>query len=379
MSKRNSQMKVKSLSQKSALLATFMLLGLSAQKGFAQHNALTPAEKASGYQQLFNGTDLEGWRSYNSTTPPNSWKVVPESTWNVLFVQAGTPRSSLISSDMSFRNFDLLIEWNIASGGNSGIFMRYNKHNINEWGGASGPESQIAANNNSDGSDPIHRAGACYDMLPLLDKAKTWDGIPNYGKWQQFRIVAFEGHVAHFGNGIKLLEYVIKSPAWNTAYNSSKYATYPDYGNVHPGSIYLQHHGEFGANGPKFRDIRIKTLTENPWAVGSKYLVSPNDTTSLKDLAFTDLLFPKTTGLISAPNAGEKFSIFSSQAGYRLRFEKSGDYQIHTQDWLGRTGLSRSFHNANEAWLPSESARDAKIISVWSGKTRIHVGPLPTP
>lgn len=319
--------------------ALTLFLGLFYQQALAQHNVLTPAEQAAGYQQLFNGTSLDGWRSYNSTTPPNSWKVVPESTWNVIYIQAGTPRSSLVSSDLSFRNFDLMIEWSIASGGNSGIFIRYNKHDVNEWGGASGPESQIAALNNSDGSDPIHRAGACYDMLPLLDKAKNWDGNPNYGKWQQFRILAYEGHVAHFGNGVKLLEYVIQSPAWKTAFNSSKYATYPDYGDVHPGSIYLQHHGEFGASGPKFRDIRIKKLTENPWAKGSQYLVNPSDTTSLKDLAFTDLLFATTTSLKASSRISEKKIMFQNRFGYRFNFEKYGNSQFRGLDGLGRTRI----------------------------------------
>ena len=343
----------------------------------AQHNTLTAAEKAAGYELLFNGTNLDGWRSYNSTTPPNSWKTVPESSWNVIYIQSGTPKSSLVTSDLTFRNFDLMIEWNIASGGNSGIFIRYNKHNVNEWGGASGPESQVAATNNSDGSDPIHRAGACYDMLPLLDKAKTWDGAPNYNKWQQFRIVAYEGHVAHFGNGIKLLEYVIRSPAWTTAYNSSKYATYPDYATIHPGSVYLQHHGEFGAEGPKFRDIRIKKLTENPWAPGSKYLATPGDTTSLKDLAYTDLLFGDATGIQAYFQSGEKLSIFPNRDGYQIQFGKTGNYEVQTQDWLGRTGLTRSFYNTNQGWLPAESATDARIISVWSGQTKIHVGSIP--
>lgn len=356
-------------------------LGISAllaQGGWAQaKNTLTPDETAAGYQSLFNGKDLSGWRSYNSTTPPNSWQVVAESTWNVIFIQASTPRSSLLTSDLTYRNFDLMIEWNIASGGNSGIFIRYNKHNSNEWGGAAGPEAQIAASNNSDGTSPTTRAGTCYDMFPLSDRAKIWDATPNYGKWQQFRIVAYEGHVAHYGNGIKLLEYVIRSPAWNTAFNNSKYATYPDYATVHPGSIYLQHHGEFGAEGPKFRNIRIRKLTENPWAAGSKYLASPTDTTALKDLAFRDLILNNTTGTLSPKASSRGLAILPGSDGFRIRFAEPGNYTVRTQDLMGRTKVARTFENSNEAWLPAETARSGGILSIWSGDTRIHVGPVP--
>lgn len=351
---------------------------LIAQGGFAQaKNALTAAETEAGYKLLFNGTNLDGWRAYNNTTPPSSWQVVAESTWKVIFIQNAQPKSSLISSDLTFRNFDLMMEWNIPSQGNSGVFIRYNKHNDNEWGGASGPEAQIASTDNDDGTSAKTRAGVCYDMFPLADKAKTWDGTPNYGKWQQFRIIAYEGHVAHYGNGIKLLEYVIRSPAWNTAFNNSKYATYPDYATVHPGSIYLQHHGEFGAKGPKYRNIRIRKLTENPWKAGSKYLANPADTTSLKDLTFGDLILDQTVHTLSPADARRGLAIFPGSDGFRIRFAEPGNYTVRAQDWLGRTSLTREFENASEAWLPAESARNANVLSVWSGENRIHVGPIP--
>ena len=358
-----------------------MVLGacaLLAQGAWGQaKNTLTPAEQAAGYTLLFNGTNLEGWRSYNNTTPPSSWQVVPESTWKVIYIGTQTPQSALMTTDVTYRNFDLLMEWNIASGGNSGVFIRYNKHNVNEWGGASGPEAQIGATNNSDATAAKFRAGTCYDMFPLLDKAKTWDGSPNYGRWQQFRIVAYEGHVAHYGNGIKLLEYVIRSPAWNTAYNASKYATYPDYATIHPGSVYFQHHGEYGAESPRFRNIRIRKLTENPWAVGSKYLVNPNDTTSLKDLAFTDLITDISTHTLAPNRKGAGFAIFPADGGFRIRLPGSGEYQIRTQDWLGRSRSVLKVGNAGETWLPADAARGASVLSVWSGDTRIHAAPIP--
>ncbi|HKP97213.1 MAG TPA: DUF1080 domain-containing protein [Fibrobacteria bacterium] len=340
-------------------------------------NTLTQAEADAGYKLLFNGANLDGWRSYNNTTPPASWQVVAESTWKVLYIQSGSPTSSLITTDATYRNFDLMIEWNIASNGNSGIFIRYNKFNLDGWGGASGPEAQIGATNNSDATAPKYRAGTCYDMFPLLDKAKTWDGTPNYGKWQQFRIIAYEGHVAHYGNGIKLLEYVIRSPAWNSAYNASKYASYPDYATVHPGSIYLQHHGEYGAEAPRFRNIRIKKLTENPWTVGSPYLANPNDTTALKDLAFSNLMLDKPTITLAPLSARPELAIFPAAGGYRIRFNRTGDYQIRTQDWLGRSHSVLNVGNAGEAWLPAVAAQGASVLSIWSGDIKIHSGPIP--
>ena len=125
-------------------------------------------------------------------------------------------------------------------------------------GGASGPGAPVAATNNADGAGPLHRARACYDMFRFLPGAEASVGVPNHNRWQQFRIIAYENHVAHFGNGMKLLEYVIGSPEWKTAYAKSQYAAYPGYGALHPGSIYLQHRGENREAGPKYPRISIQ-------------------------------------------------------------------------------------------------------------------------
>ena len=69
-------------------------------------NALSTEEAASGYELLFNGTNLTGWRGYNSVTPPSAWSVVAESTWNVIRNSSGST-SPLITADSSYQNFDL--------------------------------------------------------------------------------------------------------------------------------------------------------------------------------------------------------------------------------------------------------------------------------
>jgi hypothetical protein len=326
------------------MVASLLLLGLGvAAQVSAQHNTLTAAETSSGYVSLFNGTSLTGWRSWNSTTPPGGWVVAPESTWKV--IQLNNPignAGAIITTDATYRDFDLKIEWNVQSTHNSGIFSRYDGFQgssiNNSWGGATGPESQIAATNNSDGTDDLHRAGACYDMFPLDAKAKSWDtpggATTNYGVYQQFRIIAYGSHVAHFGNGMKLLEYVIRSPAWTAAYNSSKYAPYPHYADVHPGSIYLQDHSEVGI---KFRDMRIKKLTQNPWALGSVYLVNPNDTTSgLRDLSFADNMFAPVFIQGTRKTRSMKFQFNPQQGKVPQLFQNSGEYLIDAQGILGR-------------------------------------------
>ena len=71
----------------------------------------------------------------------------------------------------------------------------------------------------------------------------------------------YEKRVAHFGNGIRLLEYEMGSPDWLDKYGKSKYASFPLYGDVHAGKLFLQDH----ASTVWYRNIKIRALTEDPW------------------------------------------------------------------------------------------------------------------
>lgn len=338
---------------------------LAATASFAQtYNTLTEEEEAAGYELLFNGIDLEGWRGSHSMTPPTSWTVVAESTWNVIRNGSGSA-IPLITSDDTYQDFDLKIEFNVPSAGNSGIFIRYNKFNVDSWGGASGPETQIAATNNSDGSHNLHRNGTAYDMFGLQPSATNWDrpnGTNNYGRYHQLRIVAYKNRIAHYGNGIKLLEYDMNSAAYNTAYLASKYSTYPDYRDVHPGAIYLQHHGETNV---RFRNIRIKKLTESPWAEGSPYLANPADSSGgLRDsLTFEDNLFIPT-GIAQGsrgPANRLKARVLRGADGVTLRLDRAGDYVVTVNGLNGRTVYSEAVRGNDRILLPASS---------FSGETR---------
>ncbi len=348
-----------------ATMATLTLLLVAAKIAPAQKNTLSPEESASGYQLLFNGTNLNGWRTWNSTTPPNSWAVVAESTWNVIRNGTGTV-NPLITNDSTFQNFDLKFEYLVPSAGNAGVFIRYNQYNINSWGGASGPETQIAAINNSDGTSTLHRMGTCYDMFPLQNSALNWDktganGV-NYDVYHQLRIVAYNNRVAHYGNGMKLLEYQIASSAYNTAYTASKYATYPIYKTIHQGGIYLQHHSETGI---KFRSIRIKKLTESPWAEGSSYLTNPSDSASgLKaTLTFDENMFP-TAIAPGERSLGNRINgrLLQNGSDFMLLLDRNGDYTVRIDDLRGKNAFKSAIRTGNEIFLPG---------SAFSGETRI--------
>lgn len=328
-------------------------------------NTLSAEESAAGYQLLFNGTNLDGWRGWNNLNPPTSWSVVAETTWNVIRNGSGG-NVPLITNDSTYLNFDFKTEYYVPSQGNAGIFIRFNQYGKRDWGGASGPETQIAATNNSDGSSTLHRNGTCYDMFPLRTEALNWDrpdGSLNYNRYHQIRIIAFNNRVVHYGNGVKLLEYDMTSPAYNTAYNASKYNVEPIYKTIHQGGIYLQHHGEQNI---RFRNLRIKKLTQSPWAENSVYLKNPSDSAGgLKDsLAFNAPLFPTALAPAARASAGNRINarILRNASDVSLILDRAGDYQVRVEDLRGRTMFSGRIQGDRMLTLPA---------SALSGETRV--------
>ena len=303
---------------------------LSTTQAFGQSNALTPGEQSSGYVSLFNGADLSNWKGYQSALPPASWTVGNDADGKTIQVVAGGV-GSLINKDFTYQNFDLKIEWKVPVQGNSGIFIRYLE--INTWGGASGPEAQVVDVAHPDGQQALHRAGTNYDMFPLNSGKENWFGVT--GSWNQFRIVAFNNRIAHYGDGKKLLEYDMTSAAFDAAYARSKYNTYPRYREVHPGSIYLQHHGEIGI---KFRNIRIKKLAANqdPWANGSPYLQGPG---LVENLTFADNLYATPSALAWPPasDAGAARRLAGDSRIITVLFSRPGRNAIEVKDLAGRT------------------------------------------
>ena len=56
-------------------MRTILALLLTAGIAGAAENTLTDAEKAKGWQLLFDGKTTDGWRTYKKKDPMPAWKV----------------------------------------------------------------------------------------------------------------------------------------------------------------------------------------------------------------------------------------------------------------------------------------------------------------
>ena len=86
---------------------------LSAQ----EDNRLTTTERAAGWQLLFDGNSLTGWRGYNSESMPTGW-----SAENGMLIRTG-PGGDIIT-EQQFADFELSLEWLVGPSGNSGVLFR---------------------------------------------------------------------------------------------------------------------------------------------------------------------------------------------------------------------------------------------------------------
>jgi hypothetical protein len=218
-------------------------------------NALTEAEKAAGWQLMFDGKSLSGWHSFKKTSITENGWILKDSS---IYMRGPAAGALLAPEKFVCKNFEISIDWKIPANGNSGIFLRYLETEASE-NIRTGPESQICGKDHVDyktGTE-VTSPGACYAMYP---PARPWTRSAD--QYNTFHVVMYEKRVAHFGNGIRLLEYEIGSEDWTARYGSSKYASFPLYGDVHAGKLFLQDH----ASAVWYRNIKIRPLTQDPWA-----------------------------------------------------------------------------------------------------------------
>lgn len=225
-------------------------------------NTLSAQEKADGWELLFDGKTLNGWRGIGiKGIPKGHWDVVDGCIHKIgkkdVPRQAdGQPvKGGDLITDTTFNNFILYFEWKISKGGNSGV-----KYNVieevsikNGWTGALGYEYQVIDDINFPGElTPKHQAAALYDMI-APNKEKVLKPV---GEFNTSKIVFIGDHGEHWLNGKKVVEYDINTPEFRELFKKSKYHEHKDFAKHKIASIVLQDHGDECW----FRNIKIKRV-----------------------------------------------------------------------------------------------------------------------
>jgi len=207
---------------------------------------------AGDWTVLFNGENLDGWRTFAESAPHPAWIVDDGAI--VLNVDEGTEETTggdLITEDQ-YENFELELEWKISEGGNSGIFFGVQEIEGQDVAYETGIEMQVLDDDRHvDGKTPETSAGACYALY-----APTQKTLRPVGEYNQVRLIVKDGSVEHWLNGQKIVEYVIGSDDWNKRVANSKFADWEHFARHRKGHIGLQDHSDR----VWFRNIRIRPL-----------------------------------------------------------------------------------------------------------------------
>ncbi|MCD8270989.1 MAG: DUF1080 domain-containing protein, partial [Parabacteroides sp.] len=235
-------------------LTSFALAPLSV---FAQtDNVLTSQEKNEGWELLWDGKTTNGWRGAKlQSFPEKGWSIIG----NELVVEKAQGKESGNDGDIvtikTYKNFELVADFKITTGANSGIKYFVDPELNKGEGSAIGCEFQIL-------DDDVHpdaklgrkgnrTIGSLYDLIPAC-KEKPF----KKNEFNTARIVVKGNHVEHWLNGMLVVEYERNNQMWRALVAGSKYVDWPNFGEAAEGHILLQDHGDE----VHFKNIKIKEL-----------------------------------------------------------------------------------------------------------------------
>jgi hypothetical protein len=213
------------------------------------NNQLTKKEQADGWQLLFDGNTMNGWRTFKNEK--GSWKV---SDGMLCSLSADEGNADLIT-DAVYTDFELEIDWKISAEGNSGILYLVTENYDHTY--LSGPEYQLIDDDGfPEKIEDWQKTGANYAM-----HAPSVMAAHKPGEWNTTKILVNKGYVEHWLNGKKVVEYTLWNDEWKQKKAAGKWKDAVGYAALKTGHIALQSsHSKVETSGICFRNIKIKML-----------------------------------------------------------------------------------------------------------------------
>ena len=206
---------------------------------FLSFNGISQKSLGNGkWIALFNGKSLKGWHGFNKKGTIQNWAI--EEGAMVCLGAAADAHGGDIVTDKTFDNFELKWEWKISKEGNSGVMYHVVEGDKYNAPYQTGPEYQMIDDIDfPEKLEDWQKTGADYAMNVTNDKKK----LKPVGEWNTSKIVFNKGHVEHWLNAAKVVEFQAWDDVWNHKKTTGKWKDYPDYGSAKTGLIALQDHG----------------------------------------------------------------------------------------------------------------------------------------
>lgn len=200
---------------------------------------------------LFDGKTFNGWHGFNKTGAITNWTI--EDGAMICLGAAADAHGGDIVTDKEYENFEFSWEWKVTPGANSGVMYHVIEGMKYQAPYETGPEYQMI--DDVGFPQPLEewqKTAADYAMYTANNKKK----VMPVGQWNTSKIVFDKGHVEHWLNGAKVIEFTAWSDDWNKRKTEGKWKDYTDYGTAKKGRIALQDHG----NKVYYRNLMIREL-----------------------------------------------------------------------------------------------------------------------
>lgn len=228
-------------------------------------NQLTEREKKNGWKLLWDGKTTKGWKSAKGDSFPEFGWIIKD---GLLCVEESGGGESAFGGDIvteeKFGNFILEVDFKYSKGANSGI-KYFVDTDLNKGPGSSiGCEYQILDDelhpDAKQGVNGNRTLASLYDLIKadshIFTPTESTPKRYNHYGWNRAKIVSENNYVAHYLNGIKVVQYKRGTQLWRALVAYSKYKDWPNFGELPEGNILLQDHGDEVF----FKNIKIKVL-----------------------------------------------------------------------------------------------------------------------
>jgi hypothetical protein len=311
------------MKQKISLWLIIIITGLFFTGCKKADNKLTSQETAEGWALLFDGKSLDGWRDFKGGTPVTApWKV---EKGTLTSLGTGSDSTGYIVTAKQYENFIIDFDWKISEGGNSGLLYHVVERPEFKVPYVTGPEFQLI--DDAGYSGPIEewqKAAADYAMY-VCDPAKKV--LNKAGKWNNSKIVFDNGHVEHWLNGQKVIDFEAWTDDWFTRKKSGKWDFAPEYGLARSGNFAVQDHG----SRVWFKNMKIKEL---PRKTKQETLFNGKDLTGWEKYG-TELWYVDNGELVCESGAEKQYGYFGTRKYYN-DFDLSLDFK---QEADGNSGV----------------------------------------
>lgn len=232
---------------------TLFLIALTLLTACTSNSSEEKSEAESEWITLFDGSSTDALRGYGIDG-------FPEGIWYVedgkLIANPDTANRDLITKER-YSDFELAYEWAVDTAANSGVFFHMQEDLSMEAGNGNSPnwldnfELQILDDLHFNDTAAIRSAGSLYDLIIPVNKK-----LNPIGEFNQAKLIHSNGHVEHWLNGNKVVEFEINSPEMKNLLNNSKFKQNPDFHSEKEGHIMFQHHGQK----VYFQHVRVRRL-----------------------------------------------------------------------------------------------------------------------